>query len=104
MLQPAFWAVVLAGAIRLATPIAYAALGETLVERSGMLNLGIEGMMLVGALAGIAGSHYVGPWARVLAGGRKKVVRQLEAENPGLKFDVVAPTRSSSASPSRSSV
>jgi ABC-type uncharacterized transport system permease subunit len=69
MLQPLFWSVVLAGAIRLATPIAFAAIGETIVERSGVLNLGIEGMMLVGALAGIAGAHYVSPWVGVLAGG-----------------------------------
>src|SRR5262249_14351003 len=67
--QPTFWALVLAGAIRLATPIAYAAIGETLVERSGLLNLGIEGMMLVGALAGVAGSHYLSTWAGVVAGG-----------------------------------
>jgi ABC-type uncharacterized transport system permease subunit len=69
MMTPAFWALVLASALRLATPIAYAAIGETLVERSGLLNLGIEGMMLVGALAGVAGSHYLTPWAGVVAGG-----------------------------------
>jgi simple sugar transport system permease protein len=69
MLEPAFWAIVLAGAVRLATPIALAAIGETLVERSGMLNLGIEGMMLVGALVGVAGAHYFAPWAGVLGGG-----------------------------------
>src|SRR5688572_9599449 len=65
MLEPLFWVVVLAGAVRLATPIAFAAIGETLVERSGMLNLGIEGMMLVGALAGVAGAHYFSPWVGV---------------------------------------
>ena len=69
MLEVGFWAIVLAGGVRLATPIAFAALGETLVERAGLLNLGIEGMMLVGALAGVVGSHYVSPWAGVIVGG-----------------------------------
>jgi simple sugar transport system permease protein len=64
-----FWVVVLAGAVRLATPIAFAAIGETLVERAGLLNLGIEGMMLAGALAGVAGSSYAGSWMGILAGG-----------------------------------
>lgn len=65
----AFWGVVLAGAFRLATPIIFAAIGETLVERAGILNLGIEGMMLAGALAGVAGSHFVGSGMGVLCGG-----------------------------------
>lgn len=68
MLEPTFWTVVLAGAVRLATPIAFAAIGETLVERAGMLNLGIEGMMLVGALVGVAGAHYLAPFAGILGG------------------------------------
>jgi simple sugar transport system permease protein len=42
------------GTVIAATPLIYAALGELVVERSGVLNLGVEGMMLVGALAGFA--------------------------------------------------
>jgi general nucleoside transport system permease protein len=42
----------LAAAIRLAIPVAVAALGEVITERAGVLNLGLEGTMLFGALAG----------------------------------------------------
>jgi simple sugar transport system permease protein len=42
---------ILASGIRLATPYLYAALGETLGQRSGVLNLGVEGQMLLGAFA-----------------------------------------------------
>jgi ABC-type uncharacterized transport system permease subunit len=42
--------VVLASAVTYGTPLLYAALGELLAERSGVLNLGVEGMMLVGAV------------------------------------------------------
>lgn len=41
----------LAGGIRLATPFLLAALGETIGQRSGVLNLGVEGIMLIGAYA-----------------------------------------------------
>ena len=58
LLTLASWEIVLAGTVRLAIPLALAALGETVVERSGILNLGIEGMMVMGALAGVwAGAH-----------------------------------------------
>jgi general nucleoside transport system permease protein len=48
-----------------ATPILFVALGEMIVERSGVLNLGLEGMMIIGALAGfyfglISGSFIIG--------------------------------------------
>ncbi|MEP7315002.1 MAG: ABC transporter permease, partial [Pseudomonadota bacterium] len=42
------------GTVVAATPLIYAALGELIVERAGVLNLGVEGMMLVGALTGFA--------------------------------------------------
>jgi simple sugar transport system permease protein len=57
-----FWTILLAGAVRLATPIVLAALGETLVERSGVVNLGVEGMMALGAFTGILGASEAG-WA-----------------------------------------
>jgi simple sugar transport system permease protein len=56
-----------------ATPLIFAALGETVVEKAGVLNLGIEGMMLVGAVAGFAatlttGSDTAGFAAAAVAG------------------------------------
>jgi simple sugar transport system permease protein len=45
---------ILAGTITAATPLIYAALGELVVERSGVLNLGVEGMMLIGAATAFA--------------------------------------------------
>lgn len=44
---------VFASALRSGTPIAFAAIGETLAERSGVINLGVEGMMLMGAMVGV---------------------------------------------------
>ena len=43
-----------------ATPLVYASLGELVVERSGVLNLGVEGMMLVGAVCSFGVAHYSG--------------------------------------------
>lgn len=62
----------LAAAVRVATPLLLAALGETITERGGVINLGIEGAMLSGALAAALGATAAGPWAglgaAVLAG------------------------------------
>ena len=44
--------VVIASGVAYGTPLLYASLGELLAERSGVLNLGVEGMMLVGAVMG----------------------------------------------------
>lgn len=50
----------LATAIRLAAPVFLAAIGETVGERAGIFNVGIEGMMLLGAFAGVAGVVFIG--------------------------------------------
>jgi simple sugar transport system permease protein len=51
------------------TPLVYAALGELVVEKSGVLNLGVEGMMLVGAIASfIVAARTQSPWLGVGAG------------------------------------
>jgi ABC-type uncharacterized transport system permease subunit len=47
-----FLVIILVSAVVYGTPLVYAALGELLAERSGVLNLGVEGMMLVGAVMG----------------------------------------------------
>ncbi|WP_228256229.1 ABC transporter permease [Acinetobacter schindleri] len=45
---------ILAGTIAAATPLIFAGLGELVSQRTGVINLGVEGMMLVGAIAGFA--------------------------------------------------
>jgi len=64
----------LAAAVAAGTPLALAALGELLTERAGVLNLGVEGMMLLGAVAAFlaadgSGSPAVGLLAGMLTGG-----------------------------------
>lgn len=58
--------VVLASAVTYGTPLLYAALGELLAERSGVLNLGVEGMMLVGAVMGFLAVQRLGGPAGVV--------------------------------------
>ncbi|MBM7855914.1 simple sugar transport system permease protein [Desulfohalotomaculum tongense] len=61
-------AAVFATAITAGTPILFAALGEIFTERAGILNLGVEGMMLVGAVTGFMVAYKTGnPWFGVLA-------------------------------------
>jgi simple sugar transport system permease protein len=62
------WIATLAAAITAGTPILYAALGEIITERAGVLNLGVEGMMLVGAVTGFMVAARTGnPWLGFLA-------------------------------------
>jgi simple sugar transport system permease protein len=58
----------LAAGIRLATPIALAAIGETLSQRAGVINVGVEGIMLVGAFVAVLFAVLAGnPWAGLLS-------------------------------------
>ncbi|MGE7370973.1 ABC transporter permease [Neorhizobium sp. NPDC001467] len=55
--------------ITAATPLVIAALGELVTERAGVLNLGVEGMMIMGAVCAFATAHLTGsPYLGVLAG------------------------------------
>jgi simple sugar transport system permease protein len=56
----AFVVGIVASGIRLSTPVLFAALGENIAERSGVLNLGLEGIMLMGAFAGFIGTYFTG--------------------------------------------
>lgn len=62
LLQPVVLIGILTGAIRFATPYLYASLGEMFAQRSGVLNLGVDGIMLMGAFAGFfVALHAPGP-------------------------------------------
>ena len=58
----------LVAAVGLAVPLALAALGETVSERAGVINIGLEGSVIWGALGGALGSLAVGPYFGLLAG------------------------------------
>src|SRR5512145_3513838 len=61
---------VLAGAIRVSTPFLFVSLGECLTEKSGRINLGLEGNLVMGAMSGYGVSHVTGsPWLGVLVAG-----------------------------------
>jgi simple sugar transport system permease protein len=67
------WTVPLAvfgGAIRVSTPFLFVSLGECITERSGRINLGLEGTLVMGAMSGYATAYLTGsPWLGVLVAG-----------------------------------
>ena len=88
-----FIAGLLGAAMRMATPIIFATLGEILTERSGVLNLGIEGIMLMGAMTGFlvtfaTGSVWTGFAAAALVGVLFGLLMALLAVHLGLSQHV----------------
>jgi len=70
LLTEAFVTSLLAGAITAGVPLLLAGLGEQISEKAGVLNIGIEGMMLLGAYGGFVAAYYSGSfWMGFLAGG-----------------------------------
>ncbi len=64
-----FVVTILGAGLRTGTPLLFATVGELITERAGVLNLGVEGMMLVGAVSGFAVAHQTGSaWLGVAAG------------------------------------
>jgi ABC-type uncharacterized transport system permease subunit len=60
----------LGGAIRVSTPFMFVALGECLTEKSGRVNLGLEGTLVLGAMVAYAISYHTGsPWIGIVAAG-----------------------------------
>jgi simple sugar transport system permease protein len=61
---------VLGGALRVSTPFLFVSLGECITEKSGRINLGLEGILVMGAMAGYGIAYLSGnPWLGVLAAG-----------------------------------
>jgi general nucleoside transport system permease protein len=76
------WSILVAAMLRYATPLLWAALGGIICERSGVINIALEGMMLMGAYFGIWGADVFGSWVigvliAIVAGGLLALVHAI---------------------------
>ncbi len=69
LLTETFWIASISGGLRLATPLIYASIGETFSQRAGVLNIGLEGYMIVGSLTSLYVAVETGTLIGLLAGG-----------------------------------
>jgi len=73
-----FWTSALSGGLVAGVPLMFTALGESISERAGVLNIGLEGMMLAGAYCGFLGAYYGGgQWAGYAAGAAAGIASSL---------------------------
>jgi len=80
------WSALFAAMLRFATPLLFGALGGIVSERSGVVNIGIEGMMLTGCYFGIYGADIGGSWvlgaSGLPSGVDKKRIEDILRDNP----------------------
>ena len=66
-------AAIVGGALRVGAPFLFVSLGECLTEKSGRINLGLEGVLVLSAMAGFGGAYLTGsPWLGVLLRGLRR--------------------------------
>ena len=69
MISLAFMQVLLFSTFRMATPLLLTAMGELYDQRAGMINIGLDGIMTIGAVTAFIGNYYTGsPWIGIMVG------------------------------------